>query len=123
MTSTRTRVLLGLVTVGVWIVVAILTAGTSKADQADFISQLDAQGIFYRDTAATINDGKIICGELRGHEPVGQIVTQAQTEGGFPGEKAAMFVMDAANALCPDVLPWLQAQANGASRPQRDYLS
>lgn len=123
MTSNRIKVLAVLVTLGGGVGAAIIGAPHAKADQADFINQLDTQGIFYRDAAATINDGKIVCGELRGHEPVGQIVIQAQTEAGFPGQAAAMFVMDAASAMCPDVLPWMQAQAVAAARPQRDYLA
>lgn len=123
MTSNRTRALLGLVTLGVGLGAAITGAPHAKADQTDFISQLDTQGIFYTDIAGAIDDGKIICSELRGHQPVGQIVKQLQTEDGFPGQAAAMFLLDAANTMCPDVLPWMQAQADAAARPQRDYLA
>jgi hypothetical protein len=122
MTASRIRLLSVLAVLGASLGAAIIHAPDATADQYDFIAQLDAQGIFYNDITGAINDGKIVCSELRGHEPVAQIVTQAQNEAGFPGKSAAMFVIDAVNTMCPDVIPWLQDQANAASRPQRDYL-
>lgn len=123
MTGNRIRLLSILATLGAGLSAAIIHAPAATADQQDLIAQLDKQGIYYRDVTGVINDGKIICSELRGHEPVGQIINQAQTEAGFPGTAAADFVNDAVNTMCPDVIPWLQAQANAAARPQRDYLA
>ena len=106
------RFLLGLAGAG-----AVIAAATAPAhaDQYDFVGQLDAQGIYYRDITGVINDGKLVCSELRGSGTAPQVIGQLQSEGGFPGQSAAMVLYDAAQTMCPDVIPKLQAEANQAA--------
>jgi hypothetical protein len=122
MTATTTRRALLLAFMGTVATAAIVGAPHAKADQYDFISTLDSEGVYYRDINGMINDGKMICGWLRGEQPIGQIMHNVVTEGGFDANDAARVVLAAAQDMCPDTMSYLQQQyqaAQGQAQDQR----
>jgi hypothetical protein len=99
---------------------ALAHADTGNADQNDFLDQLTAQGIYYRDAPGMIGDGQEVCTALRGiggHYTTASILGDPVTAG-FTQENAARVILTAARTMCPDVLPRLQAEANAAQRPK-----
>lgn len=123
MTDRQIRLLFVRIAIGAMAAGAIIAAPHAKADQYSFLNMLDSNGVAYHDAPGMISDGKLICGELRGHQDVGQIVAQAEHEGGFSGTEAAMVIMAAADEMCPDTIPYLQAQANAAQGPKLNYAT
>jgi hypothetical protein len=105
MTAARTRsiiALLGLATL------ATSAMPHAKADQYDYINQLDAHGVYYNSISSMIDDGKIICAALRSQEPLPQILHDVVTKGGF-SQTDSMFVVGlAVKTMCPDTLDYVQ---------------
>jgi hypothetical protein len=101
--------------------IALLSfAALAHADQNDFLDQLTAQGIYYRDAPGMIGDGQEVCTALRGiggHYTTASILGDLVTAG-FTQENAARVILTAARTMCPDVLARLQAEANAAQRPK-----
>ncbi|MGA8330107.1 MAG: DUF732 domain-containing protein, partial [Mycobacterium sp.] len=78
----------------------IAVAPTAHADQYDFIGKLDAQGVYYRDISVMIDDGKIVCGQLRGAMTGPQVEGEVIQRGGFNAADAAIIIVSAVTTMC-----------------------
>jgi hypothetical protein len=92
--------------------IAVLAAAPAHADQYDFISDLDSQGVYYRDITGMMELGKKTCYNLRTGTPLGGILGYLVQQEGFAKYEAAMIVGSAASNMCPDTIPYLEAQLN-----------
>lgn len=120
MTARRVRLLLGLAILGCGFGAA--TTAPAHADTSGFLAALASNGISYRDAPGMIKDGTLVCAELRDRQDVGEIIVQAEQEGGFTRDEAPIIIMAAVDELCPDTLPYLQQQASAAQRPKLNYV-
>ncbi len=87
-----------------------LSAAPARADQYDFISQLDALGVHYGSMIDMIDIGKLTCHELRfGVAP--PLVLDELVTVGFAPMESAIILMAAVDNLCPDTGPAVAAWA------------
>lgn len=127
MTANSTRRPLLLAGLGALAAAATIHPAVAHADQYDFISSLDSQGVYYRDMTGVINDGKTICGWLRSEQrSLKEIFDAVVKEGGFDANSAGIVIVAAARTMCPDALPYLEQQTQDGPTPpseQRHYLA
>ena len=100
--------------------IAIVGAPPAHADQDDFLDQLTAQGIYYRDRPGMAENGQQVCSALRGiggHYTTASIMGDLMTAG-FTTENAARIILTAARTMCPEQVQRLQDEANAAARPK-----
>jgi hypothetical protein len=83
---------------------AIALAAPSRADQYDFISQLDNSGVWYESVLDMIDIGRELCHELR-HGVTPPMVLGKLANTGFAPAESAIVLMSAVDHLCPDVKP------------------
>ena len=105
---TSTAKVLTLVAVALW-----SSAPTASADQYDYVSYLDANGVLYSSVSDIIDIGKVMCRALRTPLPIPNIVSAVQ-ENGYTAQETGLIVLGASKFMCPDTLPYLQASANAA---------
>jgi hypothetical protein len=116
-----TRRLLLVASMGAVATAAIVGAPPAHADENDFLDQLTAQGIYYRDRAGMGQNGVEVCKALRdigGHYTTASIMDDLVTAGGFTAENAARIILTAARTMCPEQVQRLQDEANAAERPK-----
>jgi hypothetical protein len=97
---------------------AVALSGPARADQFDFISQLDNTGVSYESMIDMIDIGKALCHDLR--SGVTPPVVLGKLRGtGFAATESAIILMSAVNNMCPDtkaaVVGW--ARDNGYTGP------
>jgi hypothetical protein len=96
----------------------VLLASPVRADQYDFISQLDNQGVSYDSMLDMIDIGKELCHDLRSGATPGVVLGKLQNTGFAPAESVIVLVA-AVNNMCVDttdvVAGW--ARDNGYSFP------
>ncbi|MBB5167230.1 DUF732 domain-containing protein [Mycobacterium sp. AZCC_0083] len=102
---------------------AIALAPAAQADQYDFISDLDANGIYYSDISTMIDLGKITCSQIRSGMPI--TVEQRDRLGapvsvggplknaGYSNKEQEYITVAAVKNMCPDQMPTLRAAAAG----------
>lgn len=106
----------------------LLYAPAARADQYDYVSELDARGIYYDSMSEVIDMGKLACAHLRAGWPVtvsdangGTSVGTPIVEAGYAPLEAAIITIAAARHMCPDQLPTLKAVASNCSK--RNYCT
>lgn len=118
---TALKIRLGLLLAAAGAILIGWAAPHAHADAgSDFLDQLTAQGIYYRDRPGMLNDGKLLCGALRdtsGKYTTASIMGDLVTAG-FTTENAARVLLTAARTLCPEQEQRLQNEANAAERPK-----
>ena len=97
---------------------AVALSGPARADEYDFISQLDSQGVYYESIIDMIDIGKELCHDLRvGATP--PVVLGKLQNSGFAAAESAIVLMAAVDNMCPDtkaaVVGW--ARNNGYTGP------
>ncbi len=96
--------------------VAVAVAAPANADQYDFISEIDRNGVFYVGTMSEmIRTGKLACSTLRqasNTSAVSLLGRWLTGDMGFSGTEAGIIVTAAAGTMCPDVIPILTAYAD-----------
>jgi hypothetical protein len=99
------------------LVISALTAAAAaglavpaRADEYDFISALDKNGIYYSNINDMIDVGKLACHSIRAHMPGPAVAAQIRSEGGYTQQEAIIIMEAAANYMCPDVWPWINSQ-------------
>jgi len=99
------------------VVISALTAAAAagiavpaRADEYDFISALDKNGIYYSNVNDMIDVGKLACHSVRAHMPGPAGAAQIRSEGGYTQQEAILILEAAANYMCPDVWPWINSQ-------------
>ncbi|OBB22010.1 hypothetical protein A5792_08295 [Mycolicibacterium peregrinum] len=95
---------------------AMMLAVLARADQYDFVAQIDSRGVYYASISDVIDDGKMACRMLRGGASVPAALNYVAGDG-FAEYEAVVIVVAAAQNMCPDVMPTLAAYANADSGP------
>lgn len=93
-------------------------SGPARADQYDFISELDNSGVSYASITDMIGIGKELCHDLRSDVSPSLVLGKLRRTGFAPTE-AAIILTAAVNNMCPDtkslVVAW--ARDNGYTGP------
>src|SRR5689334_22533222 len=94
------------------VVASVVLSSPAKADQYDFISQLDSQGVSYDSMLDMIEIGKQLCHDLRiGTDPS---VVLAKLQGaGFAASESAIILVSAVNNMCVDTKAMVVGWARG----------
>ena len=97
---------------------AVAMSSPARADQYDFIAQLDNMGVYYESVIDMVDIGKELCHELRfGVEP--SLVLGKLQRTGFAPAESAIVLLSAVNTMCVDTKPavvdW--ARDNGYTGP------
>lgn len=83
---------------------AVAFSAPARADQYDFIAQLDNQGVFYESMIDMIGIGKELCHELRfGVDP--SLVLGKLQRTGFAPTESAIVLLAAVDHMCVDTKP------------------
>lgn len=97
---------------------AVALSGPARADQYDFISELDNSGVSYASIADMINIGKELCHDLCSEVSPSVVLGKLRRTGFAPAE-SAIILTSAVNSMCPDtrslVVAW--ARGNGYAGP------
>jgi hypothetical protein len=89
---------------------AVALSSPARADQYDFIAQLDNMGVYYSSTLDMIDIGKELCHDLRFGAPPPAVLDKLQRTGFAPAE-AAIVLLSAVNTMCLDAKPAVVAWA------------
>ncbi len=87
-----------------------MLAPPASADQYDFISALDNQGVSYNNILDMIDIGKAICHSIRNGNALGSVNDALASNGWYSAQERGIIVVAAANTMCPDIWPALNAQ-------------
>ena len=91
---------------------AVALSGPARADQYDFISQLDSSGVSYESMSDMIDIGKQLCHDLRtGVAP--PVVLGKLQRAGFASAESAIILVSAVTNMCPDTKAGVVAWARG----------
>ncbi|AWT52245.1 DUF732 domain-containing protein [Mycolicibacterium smegmatis] len=85
-------------------VAATALAAPAHADQYDFVSMLDNEGVYYSSITDVIDQGKMACRILRSGAGMPPMLSYV-AGGGYAPYETAIVVASAAMNMCPDVLP------------------
>lgn len=95
-------------TAGALAAAAFLAAAPARADQIDYVSYLDDNGVAYRTLGGVIALGKdAVCHPLRDGGDIDSVIGGV-VDYGYTGEETAYIIMGAIRYMCPDQLPALQ---------------
>jgi len=92
---------------------AVALAGPARADQYDFIMQLDNMGVYYESMIDMIDIGKELCHELRYGVAPPLVLGKLQRTGFAPAE-SAIVLLSAVNTMCVDAKPAVVDWARGS---------
>lgn len=96
---------------GVIALAALVGAAPAHADQYDFVVYLDNNGVYYSSVSGVIDAGKMTCRILRSGGGVpGAMGFLGRA--GYERYEAATIVVAAADDVCPDVEPVIDAFLN-----------
>lgn len=105
---------------------ALVLAPTARADQIDYVSYLDDNGVAYRSMSGVIALGKEdVCHPLRSGMSVDSVIG-AVVDYGYTGQETAYIIVGAIQFMCPDQMATLQDWRNHrppAERPPADQTS
>lgn len=97
---------------------AVSLSAPARADQYDFIGQLDSMGVSYESIADMIDIGKAVCHDLRDGVTPPPVLAKLKSTGFAPAE-SAIILLSAIDNMCPDtkddVVAW--ARNNGYTGP------
>jgi hypothetical protein len=97
---------------------AVALPGPARADQFDFVMQLDNMGVSYASIIDMIDIGKAVCHELRSGSAPPVVLGKLQATG-FAASESAIILVSAVNNMCVDTKPavvgW--ARDNGYTGP------
>jgi len=87
---------------------AMALAAPVHADQYDFVSMLDNEGVYYSSISDVIDQGKMACRILRSGAGVPTALGYV-ADGGYAPYETAVVVAAAALNMCPDVASVVRA--------------
>lgn len=97
---------------------AVVLSAPARADQDDFIFQLDSMGVGYESIGDMIDIGKALCHDLRDGVTPPPLLARLKSTGFAPAE-SAIILLSAIDNMCPDtkddVIAW--ARSNGYTGP------
>lgn len=91
---------------------AVALSCPARADQYEFISDLDNSGVSYGSILDMVDIGKELCHDLRNDVSPSAVLGKLRRTGFAPAESAIVLV-SAVNNMCPDTAPWVTAWARG----------
>ncbi|WP_233213590.1 DUF732 domain-containing protein [Mycobacterium hubeiense] len=97
---------------GFVVVGGLALAGPAHADQYEYVSILDNEGVYYSSITDVIDTGKMACRMLRGGADVPAALNYV-AGGGYAPYESAVIVTAAALKMCPDVMPVIDEFING----------
>ena len=100
---------------GLAVAASLALAAPARADQYDYVSVLDNEGVYYSSITDVIDQGKMTCRLLRGGAGVPAALNSV-TGSGYAPYESAIIVTAAARNMCPDVMPVIEAFINGQDR-------
>ncbi|MCX8564013.1 DUF732 domain-containing protein [Mycolicibacterium mucogenicum] len=104
----RARVLLA---AGAMVLSGLFVAAPAQADQYDFVSNLDNNGVYYSSISGVIDAGKMTCRLLRSGAGVpGALGFLSRV--GYARYESATIVVAAVDNMCPDAQPVIDAFVN-----------
>ena len=94
-------------------VVAVAAAVPANADQYDYVSTLDNNGVYYSSIIDMIDLGKQVCSVGRrapatGPGMIAPLVSLISRSGYSSSEEAWLILTSAADNMCPDIIPSLR---------------
>ena len=96
------------VTVGAVGAAVFLASAPARADQIDYVSYLDGNGVAYRDISGVIALGKEnVCHPLRVGAGIDSVISDV-VDYGYSGEETAYIIIGAIEYMCPDQMQTLQ---------------
>ena len=95
-------------------IAALALAAPAHADQYDYVSVLDNEGVYYDSISDVIDLGKMTCRILRSGSEL-PVAARNIASAGYRGYEIGVVVQSAASNMCPDVLPALRAFLNDHS--------
>ena len=104
-----------LVAAGSAALAGLFVAAPARADQYDFVSNLDNNGVYYSSVSGVIDAGKMTCRLLRSGAGVPGALGFLNRVGYARYESAAIVVAAAGN-MCPDAQPVIDAFLNQPTR-------
>lgn len=94
------------------IATALFTAAPAGADQYDFITLLDNNGVSYVNILDMIDLGKQTCHEMRAGSDLNMVMDYLVEQEQFTNYEAGFILGAAASSMCPDVKPRLREHLN-----------
>lgn len=90
------------VTVGALGAAVVLAAAPARADQVDYVSYLDDNGVAYRDVSGVIALAKgNVCHPLRSGAGIDSVIGDI-VDHGYSGVETAFIIIGAIEYMCPD---------------------
>jgi uncharacterized membrane protein len=80
---------------------SLIIAAPARADADSCIATLDVMGVPYRNRAAAIQFGEVICRALEGGTPFDTLVTMTTSDGYYSTYQAKALIGAAVGGLCP----------------------
>jgi hypothetical protein len=93
-------------------VAALATAVPASADQYDYISMLDNNGVYYSSILDMIDTGKAVCRVVRtsaSNDPIEPAIDMLRRVGFSSDTERGLILMSAAENMCPDIFPDIRA--------------
>ena len=87
---------------------ALAFAAPAHADQYDYVSYLDSEGVYYSSISGVIDAGKMTCRILRSGGGV-PAALGFLTRAGYERYESATIVVSAVDHMCPDTQPVIDA--------------
>lgn len=97
---------------GFAVAAGLALAAPAHADQFEYVSILDNEGVYYSSISDVIDTGKMACRMLRGGADVPAALNYV-AGGGYAPYESAVIVTAAALKMCPDVMPVINEFLNG----------
>lgn len=92
--------------------ITVALAVPARADEYDYISALDAHGVYYSSITNMIDIGKLACHDLRSHLPGPVVGAHIGSTGNWNRQEIVLIMSEASQHMCPEVLPWIQSQVH-----------
>jgi hypothetical protein len=92
-------------------VIPMALAAPARADQYDYVAQLDDRGVYYSSISDVIDTGKMACRLLRSGAGVPAAMNFVARDG-YASYETAIIVVAATQNMCPDAMPVLNAYVN-----------
>lgn len=103
----------------------VMTAPPAHADQYDFVSFLDNNGVYYDSILDVIDVGKAVCRTIRNGQSsfaVDQAIAGLTLNGYTSNAERAVIVVGAANTMCPDIWPAVRAHQQQVATEAQNSL-
>ncbi|MGV1004880.1 MAG: DUF732 domain-containing protein [Candidatus Nanopelagicales bacterium] len=91
---------------------SIIAAPNAQADQWDYVSYLDNNGVAYSSMLGVISLGKQVCHEFRTGTSLRAVGSYLTGPLGYSGAEAGAIVIGASRSMCPDTISAIASQVD-----------